>query len=143
MSTTLEVKLRNAAQLNAGLTALLGAAGNTFRWYDMQAPQGMQLPTVEVLLVSAVPQYSTVARLWTSLNRVQFTIRDTDAERARSVEAALMSFLDTFNAMNSVVGSTSIQANQVLNRRQGGNAQTAPVTYWRTVDVYIYNNETI
>lgn len=142
MATTLEVKLYNAAQANATLVSLLGSS--PFRWFDMQLDPAVQnpYPAVTVQLVSCVNQYSNTARLWTSQNRVQFTIWDTKAERARQVEMALLAFLDTFNAYNS--GDQSpIQRNQVVMRRQSGNPQPEPLIFWRIVDAMIWHNETL
>lgn len=141
MGTSLEQKLRTAAAANADLQALLGTS--PFRWYGPQAAQGAAQPLVEVLLVDAPPQYSTTQLLVTCRYRMQFTIWDTDLERARSVESAIIAFLVTFNAYNAG-DSSPIQRNEVVNRRSGrSQAQTDPITYWRTLDAFIWNNETI
>lgn len=138
MTTSIETKLRTAAAATPALTAYLGTS--PFRWYDMQQSQGSALPSVVVLLVSAVDTYSTTARLATSLNRVQFTIWDTDPEEARAIEQALIAFLETFNAFSPVPGA-AIQPNRVVMRRQSGQPQTEPLIFWRLVDAMIYNNE--
>lgn len=142
MATTLEVKLYNAAIATPALTALLGSS--PFNWFDTQLDQARPTlyPAVSVQLISAVNQYSVNARLGMSLNRVQFTVWDTNAERARSVESAILSFLDTFNAYNAG-DSDPIQRNQVVMRRQGGQPMTDPMTFFRSIDAMIWNNETI
>lgn len=141
MATSLEIKLRTAAAADATLQSLLGT--NPFRWYGPQAQQGAAQPLVEVLMVDAPPQYSTTQLLNTCRYRMQLTIWDTDLERARTVERAIIQFLTTFNAYNS--GDQSpIQRNRVVNRRSGrSQAQTDPITYWRTLDAMIWNNEEI
>ena len=139
MSTSLEVKLRTAAAANPALVAFLGTS--PFRWYGPQEVQNAPYPNIAVQLISAVPQYSTAARLITCEYRVQFTIWDTNLAEARNVESALLSFLDGFNAYNAGDHSP-LQRNRVVNRRTGGNAQTSPTTYWRIVDAMIWNNET-
>ncbi len=97
---------------------------------------------VEVLRVSKTPQYSTTALLITAEYRMQFTIWDTNLDRARSVAAAIEQFLVTFNAYNSGDASP-IQRNRVVNTRVGpSEAQTDPITYWITMDAFIWNNET-
>jgi len=140
MATTLEVKLRTAASANAPLTALLGTS--PFRWYDMQEAQGGTFPSVTVQMIAAVNQYSLTQRLNNSHNRVQFTVWDTDPERARSVELAVLNFLDGFNAYNAG-DQNPRQRNEVVMRRQGGNPQTQPLTFWRILDAYIWHNETL
>lgn len=141
MGTSIELKLRTAALATPALTSLLGTS--PFRWYDMQEAQNSPYPAITVLLVSAPSQYSNTARLINTRCRVQFTIRDTNAEHARTVENALLTFLDTFDAMNATPGLVSRQANEVINRRQGGNPNPDPLVFWRTVDAYIWNNESI
>lgn len=139
MGTSIEEKIRTAASANAALQALLGTT--PFRWFGPQAPQGSVQPLVEVLMVDGPPQYSTTALLITCKYRIQFTIWDTNLERARSVETAIIQFLTTFNAYNAG-DSSPIQRNWVVNRRSGkSQAQTDPITYWRTLDAMIWNNE--
>lgn len=138
VSKSLELKLREAAILNSTLTSYLGTA--PFRWYDMQESQNSELPSVTVQLISCVNDYTLGYRLNNTLNRVQFTIRDTDAEEARAIEYALVVFLDTFNAY-SPAGTTLQRPNYVIMRRQLGNPNTDPLTFYRQLDAYIYNNE--
>lgn len=142
MSTTLEVKLRTAALNTPALTALLGTS--PFRWYDMQLDQNSPFPAVTVQLISTINAYVTQYRLQTASSRVQFTVWDTDPERARQVETAIVAFLDTFNAVSpatNFIGPVP-QPVRAVNRRQGGNAQTQPLTFWRTIDALVLNNET-
>lgn len=139
MATSLEVKLRTAALATPALTSLLGTT--PFRWFDMQQVQSAPFPSVTVLLVSAVNMYSTNQRLASTRCRVQFTVWDTNAEEARTVENAIIAFLDGFDAMNLVPGVAPTQANEVVMRRQGGNPQTSPLTFWRIIDAMIWNNE--
>ena len=142
MATTLEAKLQTAIQAYSALTSLLATRPDgKSAVYDMQEYQGSSFPAMTILVVSAVDQYSTTAVLITARYRVQFTVWDTDPQRARSVEAALRQFLTTFNAYNA--GDFNARArNEVVNRRQSGQAQTQPITYWRIVDAFIWNNET-
>ncbi len=145
MGTSLDVKLRTAAALDATLSSLLGSS--PFRWYGPQAPQGpqppanIQYPLVEVSQVSEIPQYSTHAQLVNSQYRMQFTIWDIDLESVRTVKRAIISFLNTFNAY-SVSSAAPLQPNRVVNARLGkSQPQTAPITWWMTIDVMIWNNE--
>jgi len=140
MASTLEVKLRASAIATPALTSLLGGTGNNFRWFDMRAPQGSAFPLVEVLVISNIPSYSTIQRLATTLSRVQFTVWDTLAENARTVELAIQGWLDTANFMNTT-GTNQRQANWIANRRQGANPNTEPLTFFRIVDAMIFNNE--
>ena len=141
MATTLEVKIQNGAQAFTPLTSLLAArADGKAAIYEMQEYQGTAFPSLVFFLVSTVPLYGASFRPHQNRSRVQFTIWDTDPERARSVELALMQWLDQFNAWNA--GDQNVlQRNQVVMRRQGGNPQTQPLTFWRIVDVFIWNNE--
>ena len=148
MPTSLEIKLRTAAALDATLSSLLGSS--PFRWYGPQSPQGPQnggpqFPLVEVMQVSQIPQYSTSALLKNALYRMQFTIWDIDLESCRAVKNAIIQFLVNFNAYSSPGNpNQTLQPNRVMNARLGkSEAQTAPITYWITVDVMIWNNESV
>lgn len=141
MPTSLETKLRIAAALDATLASLLGSS--PFRWYGPQAAQGSIQPLVEVQEVSQVPMYSNTALLTTCLYRMQFTIWDTDLERARSVRNAIVQFLKTFNAYSPANSVSPLRPNKVVMVRTGpSEAQTDPLTYWIMLDAMIYNNET-
>lgn len=141
MPTSLDVKLRTAAALDPTLSSLLGSS--PFRWFGPQAPQGSVQPLVEVLQVSQTPQYSNAALLITCPYRMQFTIWDTNLERARSVRNAIIQFLTSFNAYSPANSVSPRRPNQVLNVRLGqSEAQTDRITYWITLDAMIWNNET-
>lgn len=140
MPTPLKVKLFNAASANAGLQALLGAS--PFRWYDTQLPQTAAFPAVVVFQVSDPRDYEVRGQMSTSWNRIQFTVYGTgnDSTEASAVVAALLNFLRGFFAYSA--GSTATQsANKVVSDRDGGIAQTQPLTYQRFVDVMILNDE--
>ncbi len=145
MATSLEAKLQTALQATPAVTSLLSTRPDgKASIFEMQEYQGTAFPALVYFLVSAPNVYATLYRMQTVTSRVQFTIWDTDPERARQVEAALIAFLDTFNAVSPCTNfiGTVPQPVQVVNRRQGGNAQTQPLTYWRTLDAMILNNET-
>jgi len=139
MSTTLEVKLRTTASAFAPLIALLGTS--PFRWYDTQLVQGSVFPAIVALLVSDPKSYYLGGRMNTSFARVQFTIWDTDAERGRSVEAALYDFLDVFNA--SGAPADRAKPNYVVGARGGMYPQTQPPQFQRIIDAKIFNNDTL
>lgn len=139
MATSLKVLLRTAAGLDAGLSALLGSAG-AIRWYDEQLVQGSALPAVTVQAISNSPTYSLNSRLPTGWSRQQFTIFGRDGEEARSVAAALATFLDSFSAG---IGIPNLQQypNNIVNSREFGIAQTQPLTYQIFVDAMIFSND--
>ena len=139
MASTLEVKLRTQASVYAPLTALLGTA--PFRWYDTQEVQGSVLPAVTVLQVSGNPLYAAAGRLSTGFSRVQFTIWDTDAERGRAVESALLTFLDQFNGVG--ISGLVQYPSQVLLQRTGFFAEPSPPRWLRYVDASIFSNNTV
>ncbi len=139
MATTLLAKLRIAAAANPTLAGLLGTS--PFRWYDQQLVPGTEFPAVAAFVVSNPAQYSTTAILINSQYRVQFNIFDPDPQITRQVALAITTFLLTFNAYNA--GDTSLlQRNQVVNQRDGGIAQTQPLTAMQILDALIWNNET-
>jgi hypothetical protein len=139
MSTSIEAKLRTAANVDATLPTLLGTS--PFRWFGPQAPQDQNFPLVEVQVIDGPPQYSLNQLLKTCKYRVQFTVWDINLESARQVQIAIINFLNTFNAYNQGDNSPR-QRNDVVNRRYGkSQAQTQPITYWRTMDAFIWNNE--
>jgi hypothetical protein len=143
MATTLEVKLQTALQAYTAITSLLATRSDgKAAIYDMQENPGSALPAMALFVVSAVDQYSTTQLLITALYRVQFTIWANDPEVARSVERALRAFVSTFNAYNSGDNNPR-QRNWCVNRHQSGQAQTQPITWWRIIDAFFWNNETI
>ena len=139
MGTSLEVKLRTAAAAFSALTALLGTS--PFRWYDTQLLQGSAFPAIVVVLIDDAKTYYLGGRMNTSFSRVQFTIWDTDAERGRSVEAALYDFFDVFNACAAPSGRA--KPNYVVGARGGMYPQTQPPQFQRIIDAKIFNNDTL
>lgn len=138
---SLKAKLFAAASANAGLQALLGT--NPFRWHDTQLPQQDAFPAVVVLIVSNPADYVFTGRTPTSWSRVQFTVYGTgnDSENASLVVNALQDFLVTFNAYSP--RTLPANANRIVNDKDGGIADTQPLTYQRFVDVMILNDETL
>lgn len=139
MSTTLEVLLRTQASAFAGLTALLGTV--PFRWWDDTLQQGSAYPAIVVQLISNPASYCNLGRLPTSWARYQFSIWDTDAERARQVESQLYDFFDVFNA----VGPSNLPAYpvQIVNDRQSVLPNPEPKRFLRIVDAMIFSNDTL
>jgi hypothetical protein len=134
-STPILVKLAEAAEVYAPLTALLGTA--PFRWWNKQLVEGSAYPAITAMKVSGVPMFYNVGgRGPTTVYRVQFTIwegltpDDTDA-----VLQALRTFLDTFSA----VENTGQFPNQIVMERDGFYAQTQPGIFQTLVDALIYN----
>jgi hypothetical protein len=139
----LKVKLYSAASVNAGLQALLGTS--PFNWYDEQLPQNVAeaFPAITVLIVSDPRRYVMTGRLATSWSRVQFTIygAGSDSANADAVAEALANFLDGFNAAGK--SGLPANANYIVGDRDGGIAQTDPITYLRLIDALVYNNELV
>ena len=137
----LKVKLFAAASANAGLQALLGT--NPFRWTDIQLPQQSAFPAVTVNIISNPRMYATTGRMQTSITRVQFSIfgAGPDSTNADAVAAALLAFLDGFNAAG--MSGLPANSNQVVGDRDAGFVQTAPMTYLRIIDCVIFQNETL
>ena len=142
MGTPLKIKLFNAAASNAGLQALLGTS--PFRWYDTQLPQTATFPCVVVFQVSDPRNYEVRGQMSTSWSRLQFTVFGTgnDSTNASAVVDALLAFLRGFFAYNAGANATQA-ANNVVSDRDGGIAQTQPLTYQRFVDAMILNDESL
>lgn len=136
---TLKAKLFAAASVNAELQALLGTS--PFRWWDSQLLQSSAFPAVVVFIVSNPADYVLGGRMSTSWVRVQFTVYGTgnDSENASAVVSALQDFLATFNAIG--VPNLPVYPNRIVNDRDGGVAATQPLTYTRTLDVMVLNDE--
>lgn len=136
---TLKAKLFAAASDSPALQALLGT--DPFRWYDTQLPQQAAFPAVVANQVSAPRDYALGGRMSTYWARIQLTVYGTgnDSENASAVVAAITGFLQTFNAIG--VPNLPAYPNRVLNDRDGGIAQTQPLTYQRFLDVSILNDE--
>jgi hypothetical protein len=130
---TLEAKLYSQASAYAPLQALLGTT--PFAWCDTRTIQGFPKPSVTVLLVSGPRLYSNDGANALRRERVQFTIRDTDPQRARTVEAALETFLSQQFSANG-----GGHPNQIVNHRQSDDPQTEPLEYLLLVDAMIWNN---
>ena len=142
MGTPLKVKLFNAASANAGLQALLGTS--PFRWYDTQLPQTATFPCVVAFLVSDPRDYEARGQMSTSWNRVQLTVFGTgnDSTEASAVVAAVLTFVRGFFAYNAGASATQ-SANKVVSDRDGGIAETQPLTYQRFLDVMFLNDESL
>ena len=138
MATSLEIKIRTAAAAYAPLAALLGTS--PFRWYDTQLVQGTVFPAVVTQLVSNAPTYALPGALTASFARVQFTVWDTDAERARAVEAAITAFLTVAN-FGPYSSPVTVFANYILNTRQSMYPQTQPPQFQRIMDCKVYNDD--
>lgn len=141
VSTTLLAKLRTAAATDPVLGPLLGTS--PFRWYDQQLVQGTAFPAVAAFVVSTIDQYVVNGLLISAQYRVQFNAFDPDPQVSRQVASAIRSFLVTFNAYNSLGNTGAMQPNRIVNRRDGGIAQTAPLTAMQIMDAMIWNNETL
>jgi len=139
MSTSLEVKLRTQALAFPKLSALLGTT--PFRWYDSQLVQGSAYPAIVVQLISSPMNYCNTGRLPTSWARYQFTVWDTDSERARTTESALFDFFDVFNA----VGHSGLPDYPVtvVNDRQNIYPDPEPIRFTRSVDAMIFSNNAL
>jgi hypothetical protein len=139
MPTSLETKIRTAAAAYSPLVALLGSS--PFRWYDTQLVQGSAWPSVVAQLVSNSPTYALPGALTASFARVQFTVWDIDAERARTVESTITAFLAATNfGPNS--SPVTVTANYILNTRQSMYPQTQPPQFQRIMDCKLFNDDT-
>lgn len=144
---TLKAKLYAAASTNAELQALLTNGAGAFQWADMQLPQQWDLTNfsaVSVFQVSAPRLYSNAGRSSTYWARVQFAVfgHGNDSQNASAVVQALTDFLATFCAYRVPVNAAAYE-NRIVNDRDAGIAQTAPLTYQRIIDVLIWNDETV
>jgi hypothetical protein len=136
MASSLKSRIWAAASANAGLQALLGT--NPFRLFDVQLPQNPapMFPAVTMFQVSKPRDFTVSGRLVTATARMQFTVYGTgaDSENASAVVAALIAFFDSLGGDGwGVIG--------IANDRDGGIAQTAPLTYTRTLDVMVFDDE--
>jgi hypothetical protein len=138
---SLKAKLFTAASADTGLQALLGTS--PFRWSDQQKQQPFPAPSIAVCIVSNPRAYVMGGQLSTSWTRVQFTVYGTgnDSENADAVVNALATFLRGFNGYST--RDLPAFDNRIVNDRDGGIADTDPLTYQRFVDVMIFNDETI
>src|SRR5580693_1787509 len=115
MPTSIENKLYQAAIAFPQLTALLGGAGNAFRWSDTQEVPGDPYPAVVCHRISNPKLYSLGGKNPISQVRVQITIWEGYVpDTSASVESAIYAFLATFSATK-----TGIVDNQVANVMDG------------------------
>jgi hypothetical protein len=72
---------------------------------------------------------------------MQFTVYGTgnDSENAELVVNAIEAFLDQFNAIG--IPGLLTYPNLIIGDRDGGVAQTNPMTYVRMLDVRIFSND--
>jgi hypothetical protein len=108
----------------------------------VQLPQAQAtFPAVVANQVSRPRMYVTNGRLSTSFATMQLTVYGSgnDSENASAVVAALEDFFKVFNA--TAVASAPAFPNRILRDKDGGIAQTQPLTYQRFVDVEIFNDE--
>ena len=140
MATSLIVKLVTAAQSFAPLQAYLGV-GAAMRIGSYPLAQGSTFPAIVLQVISNPRTYTFTCRQATSWARVQATIFGTTpgGENARAVEAAWCSFLDQFNGDG--ISGRVISPNYVVNSREFGVAQTAPLTFLILNDAMIRDNE--
>lgn len=138
MASTLEVKLITAIAAYAPLNTLLST-----RVYDTQLAQGSAFPALVIQLISNPREYVFTNRLATSWARVQFTVWGgqfaAGNQAADQVRAALLTFLDQFNA-EGVPGLTLYPC-RVVGDRRGAFTQEDTLVFQRLVDAMIFNNE--
>lgn len=142
---TLKAALFDQARHDAGLAALLASGSpSIFRWYDTQLPQkGAKFPAITVTQTSNPAEYVAGGRMPTSYVSVLFRIYGTgnDSQNADAVATALAAFLDTFNG--SGIEGLAAYSNHITSDRDGGIAQTDPLTYQRLIGARIFWNSTL
>lgn len=139
MSTTIEMKLRNAAVLNPMLTVWLGTS--PFNWFPVQLPQTAAMPSVVYQRISRVPVSSVVDPIGNLARyRMQFRIyaqSATSAEDSRKISDALIAFMRTFTATYGTQ-----YANQLVGQTEGIERPEAQPPYWvQRMDFMIWNRE--
>ncbi len=141
MAQTLQQKLFAGAQAFPQLAAILGAS--PFRWYDTQLRQGTAFPAVVVTQISNPKVYAFQARVWTSWYRMQFDVWAVpDSAAADAVIGIMLAFFAQFNAIG--IPGLSQYPNLVEDAGRGSlQASLEPPVYKRTVEVRIFNNDTI
>ena len=140
---SLKAKLYASASANAGLRALL-LDGSTFQWGDTQLPQQWNLTTksaVVAFTVSDVPDYIALGPMNTGWSRVQLTVfgHGNDSENATVVVNAIASWLLTL----FLTQTPQQAANFIVGNRDGGLADTQPLTYQRFVDIMVFSDSSI
>lgn len=143
----LKVKLFSAASVFAGFQPLLRNSSNVFQWADVQLPQQWDITNfsaVRAFQVSDPSQYVIDGRLSSSWTRMQFMIygHGNDSTNASAVVAVMKSFFKGFNA-SANVSRSGFYDNRISNDRDGGVADTQPLTFLRTMDVQIFNDENV
>ena len=154
MYVSLKAKLFAAALLNPRLVYLLGGGSPLImRWFDTTLPQygGTGFPAVVVRQISDPPMYATSGRLPTGFARMQFDCygagaagggnQPPDSQSANELVEALTEFLDGFNG-DGITGRPQ-SPNMVMGDKDGGIAQTQPLTYVRIVDAKIFWNPNV
>ena len=137
---TIQQKLFTGAQAFAPLANLLGSA--PFRWYDTQLRQGSAFPAVVVTQISNPKNYAFQSRVTTSWYRMQFDLwAQPDSAATGQLAMALFAFLDQFNAIG--IAGLSQYPNLVVGDRGGIEPNLEPPVYRRTIDVRMFNNDTI
>lgn len=142
MATSLIAKLVAAAQSYAPLQVYLGV-GSAMRISSYPLPQGSTFPAIILQTISNVPAYAVNARLATGWYRVQATIFGLapGGENARAVLSTWAAFLDQFSGDG--IAGREIAPNRIVNVREFGIAQTAPLTFQIVCDAMIRNDETL
>lgn len=140
MASTLEVKIIAGIAAYAPLTALLG---NPPRLYEPQLSQQATFPAMIFQTISNPREYSFTDRMVTSWSRVQFRIWGgqfaAGNQAADQVRAALLTFLDQFNAIG--ISGLSQYPCRVVGDFRGNFLQTETLIYQRVLDVMIFSNE--
>lgn len=136
-----EVKLRTAALADTAIHALIAE-----RWYETQLLQGTEFPAIVAQRVSTVRRDTHDGINALSWIRFQLTIWDYSAETTREIAAAVIAFLDTFDASStaefgSPATSPTVHPNTVLNQRTGMFPQSQPPLFHHILDVGIFNRE--
>jgi hypothetical protein len=139
---SLKAKIYASASANAGLQALLGT--NPFQFGDTQLPQEWDVKTkaaVVMFTVSDIPDYIAPGPMFTSWARVQLTVfgHGNDSENANAVVNAIGSWLLTL----CLTQTPNQAANYIAGNRDGGLAQTQPLTYQRFVDLMLFYDSSI
>ncbi len=140
---SLKAKLYASASANPGLQALL-LDGSVFQWADTQWQQQWNLATksgVAVLTVSDVPDYIATGPMFTGWARVQLTVfgHGNNSENANAVVNAIASWVLTL----FLTQTPQQAANYIAGNRDGGIAQTQPLTYQRFVDLMIFSDSSL
>lgn len=99
------------------------------------------MPAVAVQQVGGSPTYALAGRLPTGFTRVQFTVWDTDPERGRAVESAILSFLDQLNLIG-IPGLAQYPC-MVVSQREGMFTTPQPPGHLVYLDAQIFSNDNL